>query len=418
MNVYPPFKNKLENIPEDQQIRVLISFKDLLGREKFIKKYDELKILGKIDFIPSVLVRLKKKQIYNYEGEELIKNIEEDQNVFPAILDVIEFLELNEFKNSEISYTGKNVNVGIIDNGINNKVPAISKVSVEKFRMYEYENHSKKYVQKSELNHATIMASIISNRFEDGNNNYVGIAPNVSIFDFDISNSHQEYSFYNILNVFDKIYNEKINLDILFISLTTKESSDGEDFLSLACNLLTEKNIIVISPAGNYGPNSHTIGSPGAAKKVLTIGALNKELEISNFSGRGPTLDNRIKPDLYFPGSNIIIPITNDLRLKASGTSISAAIGVGIIALIKEYDPFISFDALMDLLNESSIDLTLEKNTQGLRTIKITHLFNKLDLFHEKLVPYNYLLKKSSIIAIEFLILMIIVFYFFFFFRI
>jgi hypothetical protein len=41
MNVYPPFKNKLENIPEDQQIRVLISFKDLLGREKFIKKFRE-----------------------------------------------------------------------------------------------------------------------------------------------------------------------------------------------------------------------------------------------------------------------------------------------------------------------------------------------------------------------------------------
>ena len=141
------------------------------------------------------------------------------------------------------------------------------------------------------------MASIISNRFEDSNGNYIGIAPDAEIYDFDISNSHQEHSFKDILRVFDKIYEEQINLDIIFISLTTKNSSDGKDLLSLACDMLSDKNIIIICPAGNFGPNHYSIGSPGAAKKVITIGAFDKELNISNFSGRGPTLDKRKKPD-------------------------------------------------------------------------------------------------------------------------
>lgn len=418
MNVYRPFKNKLENLSEDQQFGVIISFEDLSNREKFIKKYNQLKILGKTDFIPSILVNLDKEQINNYEKEELIKNIEENQNLYPAMLDVIEILELDEYKNSEISYSGKNIKVGIVDNGINKKLSAISNISLKKYTMYEKEKIVKEKDGKSEITHATIMASIISNRFEGSDRKYIGIAPNVSIFDFDISNSNQEYSFYHILNVFDKIDKEKINLDILFISLTTKNSSDGKDLLSLACDLLAEKEIIVICPAGNYGPNPYTIGSPGAAKKVITIGALTKELDVANFSGRGPTLDERTKPDLCFPGSNIIVPITNNLRLKVSGSSVSAAICVGIIALVKEYDPSISYDGLMDMLNDSSIDLQYKKNAQGLGTVKVSHLFTKLDLFHEKLVPYNYLIKKSLKISIEFLILLIILFYFFYFFRI
>ncbi|MFX0003878.1 MAG: S8 family serine peptidase [Candidatus Hodarchaeota archaeon] len=418
MTIYPLFKNKLENLSEDQQFRVIISFEDLSKREQFIKKFNQLKILGKIQLIPSIVVNLKKEQVINYEKEELVKNIEEDQIVYPSMLDVIEFLELDDYMNSEIAYSGKNVRIGIIDNGINRNIPAISSTSLKKHKIFEIQKSLKVEVENREISHATIMASIISNRFQDIHNNFIGIAPNVNIIDFDVSDSNQEYSFYHILNVFDKICAEKIDLDILFIPLTTKNSSDGKDILSSACNILTEKKIIIVCPAGNNGPNPYSIGSPAAAKRVITIGALTKELDVPNFSGRGPTHDERRKPDLCFPGFNIKVPITNDLRLIVSGTSVSAALCVGVIALIKEYDPNISYDALMDLLAKTSIDLGYEKSIQGLGTVKVSHLFNNLDLFHEKIIPYNYLIKKSLRISIEFLILLIVLFYFFFFFRI
>ncbi|MFW9818263.1 MAG: S8 family serine peptidase [Candidatus Thorarchaeota archaeon] len=415
MNLYPPFKDKLEILSEDQNNSVLISFNNLSNRDDFIKKYDHLDIITKFDFIPSIVANLKKEQILNYESEELIKQIEENQIVYPAMLDVNEILEISDYKNSEISYTGKRVKVGIIDNGIDEKTPALSNAFPKKFNVYDKEKVIEDY---NEISHGTVMASIICNRFEDSNGNYIGIAPNVEIYDFDISNSYQEYFFNDILRVFDKIYKEQINLDIIFISLTTKSSSDGKDLLSLACNLLSDKNIIVICPAGNFGPDPYTIGSPGAAKKVIAIGSFSKELKISNFSGRGPTLDEREKPDLCYPGSNILIPITNDLRLKVSGTSVATAIGVGVIALIKEYDPNIAHDALIDLLNQSRIDLKYDVNTQGLGTVKISNLFKNLDLYHDKLVPYNYLIKKALKISAEFLIFFIILFCFFYFFRI
>ncbi|KKK96294.1 hypothetical protein LCGC14_2664210, partial [marine sediment metagenome] len=207
-------------------------------------------------------------------------------------------------------------------------------------------------------------------------------------------------------------------LNILLLPFITLDPSDGKDILSLSCNALVGKKILIVSPAGNFGPESHTIGSPGAAKKVITFGTLEKEIIIPEFSGRGPTLDERVKPDFCLPGSKIKLPLSSKLYLSVTGTSISASIGVGIIALILEYNPEISFEEIKKLLEKSSLDLNYDINAQGNGIITIPRIFKSLDLYHEKIVPYSYLLKKSLKLSIEFLIVLIFVFYFVLFFRI
>lgn len=417
MTIYSLFKEKITSQPKNQQYRVIFSFKDLSNREKFLEKNKDLKFLGKIDFIPSIYLNLEKAQIINYEKEKLVEKIEEDQKLFLSMLDVLEVLEIDDYKNSQISYTGKNVNVGIIDDGINKNFVSISKINSKQYFLDGKVKINDSKNIKKEITHGTIMASVISNQFKNIDDNYIGIAPNVNYLDFNISNSNQEYYFSDILQVFDKIIGENIDIDILLISLITKDCSDGKDILSLACDLLVDKGIIIVCPAGNFGPEPYTIGSPGAAEKIITIGALTKNLAVPNFSGRGPTLDERMKPDLCLHGSNILVPLSNNLRVNISGTSVSASIGVGFIALIKEFDPKIAYNDIIDLIKNSSINLNYDPNAQGLGTVKITDLFKELDLYHEKLSSYNYLTKRSLILSIEFLIVFIIIFYFFYFFN-
>ncbi len=415
--IYPLFSKKIVSVKDNQfDFNVIISFKNIANRDKFIAKHKDLRILKKFDLIPSIAVNLKKEHINEFDKEDLIQQIEEDQKLFLSMLEISEFLELDSYKNSQISFTGKNVGVGIIDDGINKHFPSISNIISKQFL---FSNGKKTEVlknKKREITHGTVMASLISNQFKNIDNNYIGIAPNVNYFDFNISDSNQEYKFSDILNVYDKIVEENINIDILLISFVTKDSSDGKDILSLACNLLVDRNIIIICPAGNFGPKHYTIGSPGAAEKVITVGALTKKLAISNFSGRGPTLDDRIKPDLCFHGSNVIVPFSESLRVKVSGTSVSASICVGLIALIKEFDPEITYNDLIGLLKKSSRDLNYEQKAQGLGIVKISDLFKELDLYHEKLFSYNYLTKRSLVLSIEFLIVLVILFYFFYFF--
>lgn len=80
----------------------------------------------------------------------------------------------------------------------------------------------------------------------------------------------------------------------------------------------------IVFSAGNSGSGANTIGAPGTAKNVITVGAsenvrpigatdgcgvtdagANSARDIINFSSRGPTDDGRIKPDIVAPGTHV-----------------------------------------------------------------------------------------------------------------
>lgn len=84
------------------------------------------------------------------------------------------------------------------------------------------------------------------------------------------------------------------------------------------------QEMVIVFAAGNQGPISGSVGSPGTAKNVITVGAAesvqffggtdscnvddsgaNDANDMANFSGRGPTSDGRMKPDLVAPGTHI-----------------------------------------------------------------------------------------------------------------
>lgn len=403
---------------KEQEFRVLISFNSIPNREKFVAKYANLNILSSFDIVPSISLILTKDQVMELEKETLITQIEEDQKLYISMFDVIELLELNIYRQSQGSFKGNGITIGIIDNGINTSFPSVTNIISNQYIISKRKISARNEFRREEISHGTIIASIIGNQFLDKNNNQVGIAPATKIIDFDISNLQKEYYFSDILEVFDLILINDIKIDILLMTLTTSYPSDGNDILSIACDLLVDKEIIIVCPAGNFGPESHTIGSPGAAKKVITIGSHSKNLTVSNFSGRGPTLDERSKPDFCLPGTKIEIPLSNDLGVRASGTSLSAAIGAAIIALIKESNPNISHSEVLEIIKDSCIDLNDDKAAQGNGMVTVKLIFEKLNLFLEKVLPYNYLIKRALKFSIEVSLLLIVIFYFVSFFRI
>ena len=413
--IYPSFLKKIKNeLVKDKNttIRAIISFNNVSDRDNFISKNSNLKILEIFQIIPSLCTLLNYQQIQNLKEENLVKSIEEDQKLILSISKTFETIGLNSFRKSHFSFTGKNVRIGIIDSGINKNFDSISKIIIDKFNLNEDQ------INKSDkgISHGTIMANIIGNQYVDTKNNPISISPEVKIYDLDISKASKNFSFTDILEIFDLIQSKKINIGIILISFTTLEPSDGKDILSLACNLFVDRGFIIICPAGNFGPEKYTIGSPSAAEKVITIGSITERKLIANFSSRGPTLDERVKPDFYLPGSRIQIPISDSLYVETTGTSVSAAICVGIIALLKEYNSNISYKEVFTLIKESCIVLNYNEKSENFRIINVTKIFENLDLYHEKLIPYKHLMRRSFKITVELVVIFLLIYLFYYFF--
>jgi hypothetical protein len=99
--------------------------------------------------------------------------------------------------------------------------------------------------------------------------------------------------------------------------------------------------------SGDYGAN--TVVSPGTCKSCVTVGAsLNAQtsfkayttdpdsrLDVDNmgsFSGRGPTYDGRMKPDVLAPGTTILI--TDQYLFASLHSSVSQSVCLPLFASV------------------------------------------------------------------------------------
>jgi serine protease AprX len=163
-------------------------------------------------------------------------------------------------------------------------------------------------------------------------------------------------------------------------------SCDGTDAASLAVDAAMDLGVVVCVAAGNAGPGASTVGTPGCAKKVITVGATDDNDNMAWFSSRGPTKDARVKPDVTLPGVNIIAARAKDTTMgtpidqyhtQASGTSMATPHCCGVACLLKSKWPDLTPQQVKDLLMKTAIDLKIDPNSQGKGRVDVVKAFEK-----------------------------------------
>ena len=111
--------------------------------------------------------------------------------------------------------------------------------------------------------------------------------------------------------------------------------------------------------AGNSGPGSGSIGSPGDNPEAFAVGATDSSDLIAGFSGRGPSpVDQGIKPDVSAPGVNIRSSVDGGgYQAGWNGTSMATPHVAGCVALLKSLNPGATVDSIEEALRLSAIDL-------------------------------------------------------------
>ncbi len=106
------------------------------------------------------------------------------------------------------------------------------------------------------------------------------------------------------------------------------------------------QQMVIVFAAGNAGPNTKTVGEPGTAKNIITVGAsenvqpfggadasginddgADNASDIVYFSSRGPCSDGRIKPDIVAPGTHVSGGVWQAASPSATGTAAPGFVG-------------------------------------------------------------------------------------------
>ncbi|MFC4767369.1 S8 family serine peptidase [Effusibacillus consociatus] len=239
------------------------------------------------------------------------------------------------------SYSKNDVVVAIIDTGIDG-----SHVDLDGGKIIGWKDFvNSRTTPYDDNGHGTHVGGIVAGTGE-GNTAYTGVAPGAALVGIKVLNKQGSGSMSTVdAGINWAIQNkDTYGIKVINLSLGTSGSSDGTDSTSTAVNNAYANGILPVVAAGNSGPARYTIGSPGAAKDALTVGAFadvgEMGFNVTDFSSRGPTQDNRIKPDIMAPGYNITAPKTNSTNqyITYSGTSMATPFTAGVAALMLDAD--------------------------------------------------------------------------------
>ncbi len=146
----------------------------------------------------------------------------------------------------------------------------------------------------------------------------------------------------------------------------TKGMMDGKTAISsIAMSKALEKGVLPVISIGNVGsravdPNvgDTTLSAPADAFNVISVGGViydsaTKRVVLSSNSACGPSADGRVKPEVVAP-FEVIAADEGGRLVYTSGTSFSAPITAGVLALVLEAHPSWSLSKLREKLLETA----------------------------------------------------------------
>ncbi len=136
---------------------------------------------------------------------------------------------------------------------------------------------------------------------------HVGVAPQAQLVGVKVLDSGGSGSFSTVMAGMEWTVDKKHEFNIRAASMSLggpgaiEWTSSEEESVNRMGNRMMAEGIALFIAAGNSaGPG--TIGTPGSAEDVITVGSLDKNGAIAPYSSEGPTEENRVKPNIAFIG--------------------------------------------------------------------------------------------------------------------
>lgn len=288
-------------------------------------------------------------------------------------------------------YTGKGVDVALIDSGVA-QVTGLTSGNVVDGPDLSLESQFPDVRYRDTFGHGTHMASIIAGRDTAGtpaqyaaSTGFLGIAPDARIVNIKVAASDGSADVSQVIAAIDWVtqhaHDNGLNIRVLNLSYGTDSTqSSALDPLSYAVEQAWRRGIVVVVAAGNDGTTRQQLADPAADPYVLAVGAEDPQNSASAsddlvpaFAQRGTTTRH---VDVVAPGVHILgLRVPNSFVdqnnpggrvgtrfIRGSGTSQATAIVSGVAALLVQKYPTATPDQIKWLITAKAKQFKLAKS--------------------------------------------------------
>ena len=338
-------------------IEASYQFMDAIKQSSFVDTFYLTRLTNESFGIPSVSLR-KREAV----SEETIDKLGSDQQIN----------QLNLLPLHQLGFKGKGIRIGVADGGFYN-ANTLASLPHEQCLGYTDLTDDKDDIFGSTGNHGSLCLSAIvahkevSDGTSVGTFTYSGTATDAAYYLFK-TEEHSTESPKEIDNWVAAIeMADSLGLHIVSTSLgyTTFDDeqfnfaySDMDGLTSrgaLASRIAARKGMLLVTAMGNDGARAWKyLSTPADADSILSVGAVNKDRAIANFSSFGPTADGRVKPEVCAmgEGTSLINP-SNDAVMSGNGTSFACPLIAGMAASLWSALPTATNMEIRDLIIRS-----------------------------------------------------------------
>ncbi|MFJ3476845.1 MULTISPECIES: S8 family peptidase [Streptomyces] len=236
------------------------------------------------------------------------------------------------------SYDGTGTKIAVVDTGIDATHPDLTG------RVVAERNFSASPDALDRVGHGTHVASIAAGTgAKDAR--FKGVAPGARLISAKVLDDRGVGDDSAIIAGVDWAVAQ--GADVINMSLGGPDTPGIDPMEAQVNKVSAEKGVLFAIAAGNSGPGRGTVASPGSADAALTVGAVDDDDLIADFSGVGPrTGDGGVKPDITAPGVAITAAAAAGTGGQSppgyttkDGTSMATPHVAGAAAILKQKNP-------------------------------------------------------------------------------
>ncbi|WP_432019474.1 type VII secretion-associated serine protease mycosin [Streptomyces sp. 1222.5] len=237
--------------------------------------------------------------------------------------------------------TGKNVQVAVIDTGVDIKNPQLTEaVDVSKgLNLLPAKNSKGEKIERGNktgttdtVGHGTRVAGIIAARPAKGTG-FVGLAPDATIIPIKQNDAEGDGTANTLATAIRDAV--RAGADVINISQDTAHALDPKDsVLKDAVDFAIGQKVVIVASAGNDGLGGNVkVTYPASYPGVLAVAASDRNNERAPFSQSGDFVG------VAAPGVDMISTVPGNGHCSDNGTSFSAPYVAGVAALLKSKYP-------------------------------------------------------------------------------